>query len=762
MRLNWLAGLPTVFRPAHTANLKMNSRRLAAAIALVALAAAASGQRTEEFRALAGHVPAWASDDTFVAALADDEKLPPMTLVLARHADREQAFEKLLADQLDPASPEFHHWQDSSQIGERFGLDDDEIAALTGWLESQGLHVDWVAPAKNFIGFSGRAGDIGRAFQTELAYYDVGGERMYSIDTPPMLPSDLASLVQAVHGLSEVRAHPAHQARGMRSDRPDATFNGTHYTTPSDFATIYNVPSSLNGEGFTIGIVGRARVDPADLTYFNSTLNVHIAPPTEVVPTAYGGVDPGPPITSPPTGNVSTDDQGEATLDVTRSASIAGKAKILLVVNKSNQDGGTDIGGDMQYLAQSKPVPAQIVNISFITCEYEGGSGAVSYWDALFKQAAGEGISVFVSSGDAGAAECDAFFATPPSNPDPISPNAICASSYATCVGGTEFNDSTKTSEYWSNSNGAGFSSALRYIPEGGWNDPLVNGNPDEPVAESSGGGVSKYMPTPSWQMGPGVPSKRAGRYTPDIAFSASFHDGYFTCFAANGWGCVPNSQGEFSFAVYAGTSAAAPDTAGIVALLDQKYADKQGNLNPRLYPYAALEPGATAFHDVTVSTSGVSGCKVSVPSMCNNSIPSATGLTGGEEGYLVGPGYDEVTGLGSLNVANFIDHWNEAGKMPAITTGAAASISASGATLKATVDPHGISTHYWFVYAPNSTFTGAAKTAVTNAGNGSASLAVSAKVSGLKKGTKYYFRIEAEDAYSTLNGKTGSFTTAE
>jgi hypothetical protein len=92
---------------------------------------------------------------------------------------------------------------------------------------------------------------------------------------------------------------------------------------------------------------------------------------------------------------------------------------------------------------------------------------------------------------------------------------------------------------------------------------------------------------------------------------------------------------------------------AGIAALLNTKLGEAQGNLNPTIYKLAASTP--VAFHDVTLGTSGVTGCSASVPSMCNNSTPGEASLTGGLAGYLVGTGYDQATGLGSLDVANFI-----------------------------------------------------------------------------------------------------------
>jgi hypothetical protein len=96
---------------------------------------------------------------------------------------------------------------------------------------------------------------------------------------------------------------------------------------------------------------------------------------------------------------------------------------------------------------------------------------------------------------------------------------------------------------------------------------------------------------------------------------------------------------------------------AGIAALLDEAKGEPQGNLNPGLYKLAVNAP--TAFHDVTVASSGVGSCSVNIPSMCNNSVPSATGLSGGQAGFLVTAGYDEATGLGSLDVQAFLNNYN-------------------------------------------------------------------------------------------------------
>jgi subtilase family serine protease len=564
--------------------------------------------------------------------------------------------QQFLADQQDPASPEYHHWLAPVEMGARFGLSEHDIAALTAWLQQQGLHVNWVSPSRMFVGFGGTAGVLARAFHTELHAYttkDAQGvpvERN-SVSSDPMIPLALQPAIKAVHGLFTIENRPLHSFRVMESTSPEATTgDGTHVITPGDFGTIYGF---YTGPPFpeTIGIVGHARTDFADFDNFRQKTATNFPNPTEIVPTAFGGVDPGPAYTAPPAAGVSIGDQSEATLDVTRVGNLGGTDPILLVV-ATPASGGIEAAA--QYLVQTTPVPAQIMSISFGACESSVGPSGVAFWDTLLQQAVAEGISVLVASGDSGASGCDPSFATPPATPAPNSPNYICSSSYATCVGGTQFNDTANPSQYWSQNNSLNGASALGYIPEGAWNEPLNSSGGPEVAA--SGGGVSNVIATPAWQTGTGVPPARAGRYTPDIAFSASAHDGYFGCFAAAGAGCVTGANGSFSFIVFAGTSAAAPSMAGIAAQLDGSLQAPQGNLNPQLYQMAARAP--TVFHDVTVASSGVANCDLATPSVCNNSIPGAGGLTGGQAGYSVTAGYDEVTGLGSLDVPNLIENF--------------------------------------------------------------------------------------------------------
>jgi subtilase family serine protease len=628
-----------------------------------------------QVRALANHLPHWANTTNDHGLVPADLVLDRMTMVLSRAPQQQLAFEKFLAEQQNPASPSYHHWLTPLEMGERFGVSELDIATVTGWLQSQGLHVNSVSTSRIFIGFGGTAADIGHAFQTEMHYYKVNGVERMSVSSDPMIPEALTPVIKAIRGLYTIEDRPFVHARSMLSNSPEMDASGgTHFIVPADFATIYDLPSGLNGTGVTIGIVGRSRTNFADFANFRSLTGSAFANPTEIIPTAYGGADPGPAQTTCNTQTCNPpEDQLEATLDVLRAGSVAPGANILLVVDTSASG---DIGADAKYLVDTTPLPAQVMSISFGECESTAGPSGVNFWDPIFSQAAGEGISVYVSSGDAGASGCDTAFAAPPASPSPNSPNYICSSSWATCVGGTEFNDTASPSTYWSANNNTTLGSALSYIPEGGWNEPLNGNSTPTTQAASSGGGVSTVIATPPWQTGTGVPSARTGRYTPDIAFTSSGHDGYFGCFAAAGSSCVV-TNGSYNFEYFDGTSAAAPDMAGITALLDQKVGKAQGSLNTQLYKMAASSPAA--FHDVTVASSGVSGCSVNTPSMCNNSIPGPGGLTGGQAGFLVGTGYDEVTGLGSLDVATFInDYAAPATATPTVTVTSASTITTS------------------------------------------------------------------------------------
>ncbi len=415
------------------------------------------------------------------------------------------------------------------------------------------------------------------------------------------------------------------------------------YLVPADFANIYDVNSvysaGFNGTGEKIALVGRSLVQASDIYEYTQYVGMGSSyTPNVVIPS--DGTNPG--ITG-------TGDQDEATLDVDRSFGTASGAAVDLVASgDTNTNDGVDIATNYAIDTVADP----ILSISFGDCEADVNQATIQAWDSLMQQGAAEGISIFVASGDTGAYGCEPNGTTPPATQSSASPNYFCSSSYVTCVGGTEFNDTANPGQYWTVANGNAtlVSSLPGYIPEGAWNEPFDANSASFQLA-ASGGGVSAYIAKPTWQTGTGVPSD-GFRDTPDIAFSAASHDGYFGCLAYAGGDC---NQGYF--VDFSGTSATAPSMAGIQALIDQKLGGAQGNINPKLYGLAASTP--SAFHDTTIASSGVTGCSVSTPSMCNNSTPGPNGLAGGLAGYQLTTGYDQVTGWGSLDVANFVNAWS-------------------------------------------------------------------------------------------------------
>jgi subtilase family serine protease len=609
--------------------------------------------------ALDEKLPGWARGGNQVSGQGVDLGAPiHVSVILSRDAATQAAFDQLLANQQNPDSPFYHQWLTPQQVGQLYGPTADDLEAVNSWLTSQGLKVDSIAPSGVIVHASGTMAVVGNAFHTSFGTFAVGGRQRLSATSEPLIPAVLGSVIHSVHGLTETQYEP--QSRFSLRElpaagkRPQVDLGGGVYAIlPNDFAVIYDIASVYSGgnQGATIGskaqriaIIGQSRVVASDISNYESLAGLPSVQPNVVL----AGADPGV-ATGSKVGYAS-----EATLDVDRVIGTAPGAQVDLVISS---DSATENGVDIAMAYNIDTLRDPIMTISFGSCEAQNGASETDYLNSQFETAASEGISTFVSADDSGVAGCDTPFAavTATETPQVASINVLCSSGYVTCVGGTEFNDALDPSVYWSSTNANnGYESALSYIPEGAWNESSVlntsTGQMEYQVAEG-GGGASVYIAKPSWQTGVGVPAD-GFRDVPDVSFSAADHDGYLGCFAAGGGSCVSTSGGT-EITVFSGTSAAAPGMAGIAALLNTKLGAAQGNLNPAIYKLAASTP--VAFHDATVATSGVTGCTAAMPSMCNNSTPGESSLTGGLAGYLVATGYDQATGLGSLDVANFI-----------------------------------------------------------------------------------------------------------
>ena len=672
---------------------------------------------------LSGHLPGWARAENTAATAVPVSAPLEVTVVLKRDAATQAAFEELLAEQQTPGSALYHQWLTPAQVGSMFGVAPADLQAVENWLESEGLTVTRVEPNGVLLDVTGSVTAVGNAFRTDFAEFRVGGETRLSATTEPSVPQALQAVIAGVHGLSQSSLHPQSvgfavqgklttQTRNGLTAKPMLTAsNGQHFLTPNDFATIYdlgsvysggNTGATVAGKAQRVAIVGRSRVAATDISEFESMTGLPSVQPNVVIPA--GGIDPG---------TTQGGDQDEATLDVDRVMGTAPGAGVDLVVSA---DSKTVSGIYTAAAYEVNTLVDPVMSISFGDCEANAGQQGVSVWDTLFSAAAAEGISVLVSSGDSGAAGCDGDYSTIPAS-QTASINYICASSYATCVGGTEFADTSDAGNYWSSQNGSGESSAVSYIPEGAWNEPTA-GNTYQ--ASATGGGASAYVAKPSWQTGTGVPQD-GRRDVPDVALNSATHDGYMACLAYAGGDC---SKQEFE--VFGGTSAAAPGMAGIVALMNTATGSPAGALNPLIYRLAASTPGA--FHDVTESTAGVSGCTVSIPSMCNNSTPTSAGLTGGLSGYEVATGFDESTGWGSVDGAKLIAAAMTSGTSGSTATAGSFAMTSTPGSVSLTAGSTSGNSATVFATAANG-FTGVVSLSCTVAAQGTSALLPSCSI---------------------------------
>jgi uncharacterized protein (TIGR03437 family) len=563
---------------------------------------------------LAGNVHPKALPANDQGRVAPSLAISYITLALAPSASQQAELEKLLVAQQTPGSPDYRHWLTPEEYGQRFGVSDADLGKVTEWLQQQGLQVVSVARGRNSIAVSGTAAQVEAAFQTEIHSYLVDGETHFANASEPSVPAAFSSVVRGIRGLNDFRMKPR-----LRTSlaKPDYTTGSgqTHYIAPDDFATIYDVTplygAGINGAGQKIAVAGQIEIDLSDIEQFRSKFNLPANDPqTLLVP---GSRNPG--------DNPKSGDLGESDLDLEWSGAVARNASIIFVYS-------TDVMTSVQYAIDQNLAP--VVSVSYGSCELESPSSESSAFVQWAEQANAQGITWFAASGDDGAADCNDS-----QNPG-LAVDLPGSVPEVTSVGGTQFVEGTGT--FWNTSNNTNGASALSYIPETTWNTSVEDQEPS-----ASGGGASVLFPKPSWQTGPGVPSDNA-RHVPDVSLSASDdHDPY-----------IVYSSG--SLQLFGGTSVPTPSFAGLTALLNQKLGSGGvGNVNPKLYSLAQSNPGI--FHDVTTGNNIVTVACSRRQSECG-----ATPV-----GYNAGVGFDQATGLGSVDAYKLVMGWNGGSATPPV-----------------------------------------------------------------------------------------------
>ena len=632
----------------------INGIFLFAALATVASPAYARPQRVindNDTVILRGNVHPHARPEFDVGAADYSLPMERMILSLRIRADKKSELDKFLAEQQDPDSHNYHKWLTPEEFGERFGADADDVEAATSWLKAHGFTINEVAKGRTWINFSGTVAGVESTFHTKIRDYKVNGRVHHANAQDPSIPRGLSDLVAGIVTLHNFpRKFMNSGARSLEADglQPDySSGSGNHYLAPGDFATIYDVNTlyggGTDGTGQAIAIVGRTNPgnNISNWTTFRSLMGLPVNTPTVIV----NGTNPG---------DQGYDEDNEADLDVEWSGAVAKNATISFVASMStNNTDGVDLSA--QYIVNNNIAP--VMSTSFGSCESDMGTAENNFYNSLWQQAAAQGITAFVSSGDSGASGCDSGGASKGTG---RAVNGLASTPYNVAVGGTQFNEGSGS--YWSSSNGAGYTSALSYIPEVAWNESgAASSCPSGDTCSelwSTGGGVSSIYSKPSWQVAPGVPPD-SKRDVPDVSLTAAGHDGYLVYTTA----LNSNNQPYTGLWVFGGTSCSSPSFAGLMALIVQKTGQRQGNANIRLYQLGKAQygsNGAAVFHDVT------SG---------NNSVPGVTG-------YSCSTGYDLATGLGSVDANTLVNNWTAGVTTVAITSPSNNAIYAPSVTI--------------------------------------------------------------------------------
>ena len=669
-------------------------------------------------------------------AAPDDTQLDRMHLVLKRSPSQETALKQLIADLHTPGTASYHKWLTPEAFGKQFGPSDQDIATVETWLSSHGFTVTQVNPGKQTLEFSGNVAQFRSAFHAQIHKYAVNGETHFANSTDPQIPAALAPVVGGFVSLNNFRARSYARYMGKAQYDPKADHATPEWTignssigysfvlAPQDYAIQYDLnplyTAGTNGSGQTIAIINESNINIGLVNSFRSLFSLPYNPPQVIIDGNDPGVDG---INSPygPNGAAV-----EAYLDVEWAGAVAPNATVDLVIAADTAlESGIALAAEHAVYGNVAPV----MSLSFGECEGFLGTSA-AFFSSLWEQAAAQGVTVMVSSGDNGSAGCDKD-----NNVEYASygqaVNGFASTPFNVAVGGTDFYYSdfsqgltaleNQLSTYWtvtaSNSTPAvSIVAAKAPIPEQPWNNSQygltlatlqteANGGFAEAgtsIGAGSGGSSSVYTTKPAWQTGFGD----TARDLPDVSLFAAngYNISYYPICAVDG-DCQTVASGDtVQISGVGGTSAASPSFAGIMALVNQKYG-RQGQANFVLYPLSKQVP--TAFNDVKNGTNTVPCDLTDTTPNCvaaPTPITLSNGITEGMIGVGTTPwynavaGYDEASGLGTIDANVLVTNWNKvtfAGTTTTLTPSQTSfthgtAISVTGSVTAATGTPSG------------------------------------------------------------------------
>jgi pseudomonalisin len=537
--------------------------------------------------ALPGAVSRRATTSNLVGRAGPHDRLAMSITLGVRH---QEELDGLLAALQQPASPQYHRWLSPQAFAARFAPSTEEYGALAEWLEGEGFAVRrWENRLR--LDFSGSVARVERTFGVRMNYYRNAGRIDMANENAPLLPVQFADSVEFMRLNTFPLAKPLVRFR---------TSGGTVAMAPGDLRTAYNALPALargiDGSGQIVAVVARSDYNDSDVSSFQQQFGDDLPLPTKVFPAGNPGVGAVNSVCSEsnylhdPAGRQQCihGEEGEVLLDVEWANALAPGATVLVDIAGPGA-GDADIDQSLLDIVNHH-LEAKMISISFGACERLDQADSALF-GIMYAQAAAQGQTVFVATGDDGADDCG--------DGRGASVNVLATSPNVTAVGGTALNAIFD-----------GDGNATGYLSEAVWNDGKG----------ASGGGRSILFRKPAYQVAPGVPAD-GWRDVPDVALLASpLTPGYFTIV-------------ESVVTIVGGTSAGTPSWAGIAALLNQAGpVEGSGALNARLYTLAQQQyasGGSGPFHDVVAG---------------DNSLDGVTG-------YAAGVGYDLCAGLGTPDV---------------------------------------------------------------------------------------------------------------
>lgn len=585
----------------------------------------------------------------------------------------------------DPHSGDYRHWLTPREIGEMFGASDAAVSKTAKYLRSYHLSVGtW--PQHLMIVVSGTQANVEAAFGTKFGKWQIAtpaGVKTFYAPQPGSPPHFAVALpVIAVMNLVGVREMHTY------IERP-ADVQTTGYTAPiirNGFDYIGMISNDDNGKGINVGIIGTGPISSADVPAYSALSGrVSVATVVQKDVTAQpadaqnnetgtaefdpypGGLATPPPTTSEACGEqyVATPsatcnpEDGEAQLDTEQQAGMAPGATVDFYLAFNDEDCSPDaygpycqsdsIGVEGIFLTDDEiqqVIADDIVDtlsLSYGEGDPQAECSSGCYFDSSgqgpgpdeFAALASEGVTVFVSSGDNGAYQCDnggypettECASYPATDPSVIAVGGV----NAPFTNSGQLQPSTQITAWAENT--------------------TYGGDGYEDNSAGSGGGPSCCFAAPSWQAA--APIDAGKRETPDIALLADPETGPMIVVNA-AWESVSN--GGYGYGAAGGTSAAAPEAAAMFA--DFLSACKANSTcahahGSGTYGYRWGIAAAQAFYSIAEAQTNYgtqTGCAGASPGAFYDVCAGSNGVNSDGTiyaGFKSGPGYDEVTGLG-------------------------------------------------------------------------------------------------------------------